>query len=105
MFKICTAINKETGEIFKGEIDSELEHLEEYPFREATQEDIDAKQAKNEQENINKEAKTFLNQTDWQVIRHRDQLAMGIETSLTTEGFKELLQQRQEARERVVEVL
>lgn len=49
------------------------------------------------------EAIIFLNSTDWKVIRHRDQLALGVETSLTTEEFQELLRQRQNAREQIME--
>ncbi len=50
-----------------------------------------------------KDGLSFLNATDWKVIRHRDQLALDVETSLTTEGFQELLQQRQDARDKVEE--
>lgn len=44
----------------------------------------------------------FLDDTDWKVTRHRDQLALGIETSLTNEEYLNLLTQRQEARDLVV---
>jgi len=44
-----------------------------------------------------------LNDTDWLVIRHRDQLALGQTTSLTNEQYLDLLTKRQAARERVVE--
>lgn len=54
---------------------------------------------------INAESRQFLVQTDWKVIRHQDQLALNINTSLTNKEYLQLLQQRQEARERVVEVL
>src|SRR5574344_1203038 len=49
-----------------------------------------------------KESQKFLNETDWQVIRHRDQLALGIETSLSDEEYLELLQNRQNARKRIL---
>jgi hypothetical protein len=49
------------------------------------------------------ESISFLNSTDWKVIRHRDQLALGVETSLTTEEFQELLRERQNAREQIME--
>ncbi len=49
-----------------------------------------------------KESQKFLNDTDWQVIRHRDQLALGIETSLSEEEYLELLQNRQNARKKVI---
>src|SRR5574344_1555371 len=48
------------------------------------------------------EAVQFLKDSDWKVIRHRDQLALGIETSLTDEEYKNLLQQRQDARGKVI---
>ena len=60
--------------------------------------------ARIQQEKIDQEAKKFLNETDWKVIRHRDQLDLGIETSLTNNEFIELLRQRQEARNRVMEI-
>src|SRR5574344_998136 len=41
-------------------------------------------------------------ESDWKVIRHRDQLALGIETSLSEEEYLALLQERQNARERVI---
>ena len=53
--------------------------------------------------NTNEEAKNYLNKTDWLVIRHRDQLALGQTTSLTDEQYLDLLTKRQAARERVVE--
>ncbi len=52
--------------------------------------------------NTNDEAKHYLNNTDWLVIRHRDQLALGQTTSLTNEQYLDLLTKRQAARERVV---
>lgn len=50
------------------------------------------------QKTINDEAEEFLKETDWKVIRHRDQQELGIATSLTGEEFQALLQQRQMAR-------
>lgn len=44
----------------------------------------------------------FLDDTDWKVTRYRDQLALGIETSLTNEEYLNLLTQRQEARDLVI---
>ena len=49
-----------------------------------------------------KESQKFLTETDWQVIRHRDQLALGIETSLSEEKYLKLLNDRQEARKKVI---
>ena len=48
------------------------------------------------------ESQQFLIDTDWQVIRHRDQLALGVETSLSEEKYLDLLQNRQNAREKVI---
>ena len=51
---------------------------------------------------INTEARTFLNDTDWLVIRHRDQQELGIEKSLSDDEYLALLEKRQEARQKVV---
>jgi len=51
----------------------------------------------------NNGARGFLANTDWLVMRHRDQLELGIETSLTQEQYLDLLNKRQEARKKVVE--
>ncbi|MBO6273706.1 hypothetical protein J6O48_13155, partial [bacterium] len=53
--------------------------------------------------NTNDEAKRYLNDTDWLVIRHRDQLALGQITSLSNEQYLDLLAKRQAAREKVTE--
>jgi hypothetical protein len=47
------------------------------------------------------EAKQFLNDTDWKVIRHRDQLEMNMTTSMTSEEFDQLLIDRQMARNKI----
>ena len=52
--------------------------------------------------NTNNESKKYLNETDWLVIRHRDQLDLKQETSLTQEQYLDLLAKRQAAREKVV---
>lgn len=44
------------------------------------------------------EAEAFLNSTDWQVIRHKEQQDLGIETSLSEDEYFELITQRQERR-------
>lgn len=53
--------------------------------------------------NTNAESKRYLNDTDWLVIRHRDQIDLKQQTSLTNEQYLDLLAKRQAARERVVE--
>lgn len=50
----------------------------------------------------NRDYQKFLNETDWKVTRHRDQLDLGIETSLTSEEFQELLELRQNSRNNIV---
>jgi len=52
---------------------------------------------------INADATNYLTDTDWLVIRHRDQLALGQTTSLTNEQYLDLLAKRQAAREKVNE--
>lgn len=46
----------------------------------------------------NRQRRLFLKNTDWKVMRHKDQLELGIETSLTDEEYKELLKERQKVR-------
>lgn len=55
-----------------------------------------------EQEKINQEARQFLSSTDWKILRHRDQIDLGVTTSLTRDEFQLLLNERQLARQRVV---
>ena len=55
-----------------------------------------------EQEKINQEARQFLSSTDWKILRHRDQVDLGVTTSLTQDEFQLLLNERQLARQRVV---
>lgn len=43
----------------------------------------------------------FLNTTDWKVIRHRDQLALGIPTELCQAEYEDLLERRQRARNKI----
>lgn len=48
------------------------------------------------------QALEFLNKTDWKVIRHRDQIDSGAETSISNEEYQELLKLRQNARNKVL---
>jgi hypothetical protein len=47
------------------------------------------------------DAKQFLNDTDWKVIRHRDQVDAGVSTSLSEVEFAQLLTERQAARDKI----
>lgn len=49
----------------------------------------------------NLKAEQLLKDTDWMVTRHRDQLDMGIKTSMTHNEFLELLHIRQAKREEI----
>lgn len=51
----------------------------------------------------NKTARNYLTDTDWLVIRHRDQLDLNLETSLNNDQYIDLLNKRQEARKQVLE--
>lgn len=51
----------------------------------------------------NKNARNYLSDTDWLVIRHRDQLDLNLETSLNNDQYLDLLAKRQEARKQVIE--
>ena len=44
--------------------------------------------------------KRNLDATDWKMIRHRDQIALNIDTTLTDEEYQELLNKRQTWREK-----
>jgi hypothetical protein len=51
----------------------------------------------------NEQAKQFLSGSDWKVLRHRDQLELGVPTSLSEAEYAQLLADRQAAREAVQE--
>jgi len=55
-----------------------------------------------EQEKLNAVEREFLNSTDWKVLRHMRQKALGITTTLTEQQYIELEQQRQAAAARIV---
>jgi len=57
----------------------------------------------NYQNIVNGKARKYLNDTDWKVIRHRDQLAAGATTSLTDTEYQQLLSDRQTVRDSVSE--
>lgn len=46
-------------------------------------------------------AQEYLINTDWKVIRHRDQLALGIPTTLCQAEYEDLLEKRQNARNKI----
>jgi hypothetical protein len=50
----------------------------------------------------NAEATDYLTNTDWLVIRHRDQVDLNQTTSLTNEQYLDLLAKRQQARDKVI---
>lgn len=58
--------------------------------------------AQKEQEKLNAVEREFLNSTDWKVLRHLRQKALGIPTSLSDAEYIELEQQRQAAAARIV---
>ena len=47
------------------------------------------------------EEEVFLNSSDYKVTRQRDQLDLGVETSMTEDEFRALLEARQNARENI----
>lgn len=55
------------------------------------------------QESIIFEARAYLEATDWKIIRHRDQLELEIETSLSSQEYMDLLQLRQEKRDTIMD--
>lgn len=60
---------------------------------------MDEIEAASQEEALKAEAAKFLKDTDWKVIRHRDQVEMGVPTSMTAEEFAQLLADRQAARD------
>lgn len=47
------------------------------------------------------DARKLLADTDWKVIRHRDQVDAGLPTSMSAEEFTQLLNDRQAARDSI----
>ena len=68
------------------------------PEPEFTEEEL----AMRKQIRINSEALGLLNSTDWKVIRYLGQKALAIPSNLTEEEYLQLEQQRQEERNKVV---
>ena len=60
--------------------------------------------AKEIQAKENQTNQSFLDGTDWKVTRHRDQVELGVTTSLTDAEFTQLLQDRQTARDSIVKI-
>lgn len=58
-------------------------------------------EASSQAESAKAEARQLLADTDWKVIRHRDQVDAGAPTSLTVEQFAQLLTDRQAARDSI----
>ena len=54
------------------------------------------------QEATNAAARKFLAESDWKTLRHKDELELGIPTSMSEQEFQALLQARQAARENIV---
>ena len=44
------------------------------------------------------EAEQFLNETDWKIIRHKEQQDLELETSLTEDEYLNLIKERQNRR-------
>lgn len=57
--------------------------------------------AVNDLEKSKSDARKLLADTDWKVVRHRDQLDAKLATSLTEEEFTQLLKDRQTARDSI----
>lgn len=102
-------INSITNEIYvgdkqKGDIPVPVE-LENEAFLKVEQGvvvvDVDAQNLA-VQDQINKDAREFLQNSDWMVLRHQDQLDLGIQTSLSVSEFEQLLLDRQDKRDLVI---
>lgn len=67
-----------------------------------TQVYLDSLASDKEIETKNAEYKDFLNSTDWKVLRHIRQKALGVATSMSEEEYLALEQQRSDAAARIV---
>lgn len=67
-----------------------------------SQDQLNQQASVEEQEKINAENRDFLSKTDWKVLRHLRQKALGVETSLTEEQYLELENQRHSAANSIV---
>ena len=72
-----------------------------HKFDAATKAVIPIDQSIKDKERVNAEAREFLRSTDWQVLRHIRQKALGQTTSLTEEEYLRLEQQRADAAARI----
>ena len=66
------------------------------------QEDLDEESAVKQLELDNAEKRAFLSSTDWKVMRHIRQLALGIPTTLTEDEYVALEQERQETANSII---
>jgi hypothetical protein len=66
------------------------------------QEDLDKESTAKQLELDNAEKRAFLSSTDWKVMRHIRQLALGIPTTLTEEEYVALEHERQETADRII---
>lgn len=97
----CKKIVMYDGKVFA--TDSNLYFLNnEGKYEKYTDEELKEQQEIKQVVQTTNQSLQFLDDTDWKVTRHRDQLALGIETSLTNEEYLNLLTQRQEARDLVI---
>ena len=62
----------------------------------------DSVAAQKAQDAINAQSREFLNSTDWKVLRHLREKALGISLSLTDEEYLALERQREDAAARIV---
>lgn len=97
MLRCCKILNKETNELFYGQIDEELEGQDFYPLIEVA-EDFELPKPQAE---INAEAQKILDETDYKIIRENELRLVG-ESKMTDEQLKELHKIRQEARSKIV---
>lgn len=54
------------------------------------------------QAEVNEQALKFLLESDYKVLKHRDQVDMGISPDLSVEEYQYLLAQRQQARDSII---
>jgi hypothetical protein len=69
-----------------------------------TTEHISAEEAKKAQELTNAESRLILDSTDWKVLRHIRQKALGQPTTLSDQEYLELEQARADAADAIVQI-
>lgn len=64
-----------------------------------SKEQIDQEQLEAKIQKLREQRNKLLQETDWLLLRHQDEMALGIQTTLSAEEYQELLLYRQALRD------